>query len=290
MTDPYRGGPAGPDRDGPDRGLEDALRSALQHSAPASDYDDLVLSVHHKVGVKRRRRAIGTGVVAVAAVGVFATGGAVVLGNIGEGEVTPAAQMTNGAAPFQPVPPPNPPGGSYEDGNAWDVPDARPTGIDSLDALGAPSNLVATPGLNPLSGVLICASGPDADGLSDASLSSHYEGQTDSEIQSVRISITGWEDGGVDLDQFRNGEVGCTWPADRLNEVDWTGEGDGLLTPPYPSGTGRQVTGAMVDVGDYTVGVTVESNNDQLAADTAVEIAGATAANLEALDPERAGS
>lgn len=287
------------DQNGPNgsQDLENALRRALQHSAPASDYDDLVQSVHRKVGVRRRRRAVGTVVGAAAAVGVFATGGILIADNLTTSELPPASHMNgeterpSDGVPWQDTEPPLPAGGAYESGNAWEIPDPRPTGIAALDALGEPATYSATPGGSPLPVIISCGSG-SGEGLSVAGINALYQAEsgTGEEIQTVQISVSGWEDGDGGLDRFRADDFPCTWAEGAINERDWTGSGEGLLTDVYETGYGRNAVGALVPVGEYTVGITVEGEDTQLAAETAVEVAEKTADNLRALDPERAGS
>lgn len=280
--------------EGSNRDLEYALRRALQHSAPASDYDDLVHRVHHRVGVKRRRRAIGTAVAGVAAAGVIATGGVLVLGELNSPELLPAAHYTDGepsptGAPWQPSEPPEPANGIYGDGNAWEIPDPRPTGISDLDAMGAPAAFVTTPGVSSLPGIIECGSGWEAgEGLPVAGMNVLYSDES-SDLSEIRIAISGWDEDAT-LDQFRDEAFPCTWVGDEINETEWTGQGEALLTQLYSTSTGQTFVGVLIPVGQYTVGVTVEGEDTVLTTEVASEVAVKTVENLRALDPERAGS
>lgn len=199
-----------------------------------------------------------------------------------------------GEAPWQDAEPPLPEGGLEPENpdwpNAWEIPDARPTGVEGLDAFGAPKQGLNYPRLVPVPGVMVCNTG--AEDVEPAAGQSwfYYVDGTDPWAGSVDISVTGWEDSQAAMDALREDTMTfCV----RDTEGDWQpldwadhqGDEDYLL---YEAGstTGLDHSFAIVRQGDYLVGVTVTKADVADQAALAGEIGAKMADNLEALDAD----
>ncbi|USQ80696.1 hypothetical protein [Ornithinimicrobium faecis] len=287
------------------------LRGALGNTD--FDYESLVGGVHRRAGRIRRRRAIATGA-AVAVLGPALVGGAALvlpdmLGDEGT-VVGPAAstdvavettqeptdqaeqtgEQTPDAPPWQDAEPPLPEGGAEPENedlpNAWEIPDARPTGVSVLEGFGVPQTFSNYPRTVPVMGLMTCDPG-NAGGvepLAGQSVTYYEEGM---DGLSIDIHVTGWEDSAAALDGLVNDDyTSCVWD-DRAGEVEpWPGhEGDEdyLLFP----GTEPGLDAAVVRQGDYLIAVTVRDGSDTGSeTEIATEIASKQADNLEALDPD----
>lgn len=290
-------------------GGRDSLRSAL-HSAvdrEQFDYDALVAGVHQRAGRIRRRRAIATGA-ALAVLGPALVGGAaLVLPDIlptGDGDSTVIAPATRPddvetttsadeatttaepEAPWQDPAPPLPEGGlevNEEVPNAWEIPDARPSGVDALEELGAPKYAAAYPRTVPVMGLMVCDPGREGGAEPEAAHSfGYYPDSGDGLV--IDLQVTGWADSDAAFDGLVEDDYTlCTWDGDPGEPQQWTGhEGeDGylLLTPDADRAA------AVVRQGDYLVAVTVMDGTAEQNVEVATQIASRTADNLEVLDP-----
>ncbi|WP_109471722.1 hypothetical protein [Ornithinimicrobium cavernae] len=193
--------------------------------------------------------------------------------------------------PWQEAAPPLPEGGLQpgDSGNAWEIPDARPTGVAALDEFGAPqlgSNYRRTV---PVSGPMVCngagpGSGPGVEPLAGQEWMYYHEGGSWAP-GTVTIQVTGWEDSVWARDALRDATMTyCVRDADgdweRLTWAGRDGDDDYLLYRATSAGVDYRF--AVVRRGDYLVGVTVTGTTG---ADVAAEVASRTADNLEALDP-----
>ncbi|WP_114905632.1 hypothetical protein [Ornithinimicrobium murale] len=206
----------------------------------------------------------------------------------------PAAPAVDSEAPWQDTPPPLPEGGLLPENpdwpNAWEIPDARPSGVDHLDAFGAPRLAMNYPRMVPLPGVMVCNTGAeDVEPLAGQNWM-YYEDGTDLDSGVVDIVVTGWADSGAARDALRDGTMTfCVrnTPAGWVQH-EWPGhEGDDdYLLYETVAGAGHAHYMAVVRQGDYLVGVTVTDPTGPARAEVAAEIADKTADNLEALDPD----
>lgn len=295
------------------------------------DYAALIAGSQQRAGRIRRRRALAVGA-AVAVLGPALVGGATlvlpeILPDNGSGTVLPAASgdtagatsapLTDDAsatsapaasqAPWQDAEPPMPEGGPDPDNpdfpNAWVIPDARPTGVGELDALGAPQLFMNYPRIAPVMGLMTCDPGR-ADGVEPvaaqhASLSPDDESGSAQSDLLIDITVTGWQDSNA----ARDGVIGdsytlCTWDSQVGQAQPWPGhEGDADYRL-YETDTPGQAA-AVVRQGDYLVAITVQTassgtptegttaakTSSQQSVDVAAEIASKMADNLEVLDP-----
>lgn len=294
-----------------DDDISQMLRGALGDTD--FDYESLVAGAHQRAGRIRRRRAIAAGT-AVAVLGpALAGGAALVLPDLltQDGQVVAPAATTDSVLETlqdpaedtsEPTAGPTAEDPPWQDGelllpapednlddeagdNAWTVPDARPVGVEELEALGAPQQHLAGGRMAPVMGLMTCD--PGRDGGVSVIASDHWsyfaEGGGG---PSVDLTITGWEDSTAAWDGLINDAyTSCVWDGDVGPAEPLPGhEGDGdyaLFTD-----ADRQVA-AVVRQGDYLIAVTVRDETD-LAAGTevAAEVASKTADNLEALDPD----
>lgn len=204
-----------------------------------------------------------------------------------------AASAEATTPPWQDGQPPLPEGGMSPENpdwpNAWEIPDARPTGVERLDDLGAPKLGMNYPRMVPVSGVMVCNTGADDVEPVAAQNWMYYEGDgTGLDSDMVDIVVTGWEDSTAARDALRDDTMTfCVRDtADGWQQLEWAGhEGDDdFLLYEATSTTPFEHDIAIVRQGDYVIGVTVtDSAGDGTAA--AGEIARKTADNLEALDP-----
>lgn len=205
-----------------------------------------------------------------------------------ETSASPAAG--EGSPPWQDSPPPLPEGGLEPENpdlpNAWEIPDARPTGVAALDAFGAPRMGMNYPRMVPVFDVMVCNTGAeDVEPLAGQDWM-YYLDDTEP-AGSIDIVVTGWEDSTAARDALRDDtmnfcvrDVAGDW--EPLEWADHERDEDYLL---YQAGSaGREFGFAIVRQGDYLVGVTVSDTTDNV--ETAAEIASRTADNLEALDPD----
>lgn len=296
------------EKDGP-RGLDEELRWVLGGSAEHFDYDALVAGTKVRARRIRRRRAVAQGVAAVVLVPTLVGTGFLVNSSLQgreAGSTGPAASSSADVSatqddatqtsvavqdgpPFQdadllpeaPAPETNP-----DLPNRWQVPDVRPTGIDFLDAFGAPRTVLAYPRTVPLAGMV--STGEGVEPHSAASWSFH-DGTNDVEQETVDITVTGWDDAATAMAALR---------ADApVTDARWDGD---LMVRPWPAhhdtehlmvdlpGTPLPTVGALIRQGDYLVGVTVQAGTVEVAAEAAGRIAEQSAANLAHLDPEHA--
>lgn len=289
---------------GPTNDLEHVLRRSLQQSDPNVDYAALLDRVERRVTTHRRRRAVGTVAGAFAAAGIIA-GGVVIINDqllqplesasapSAIGEAPSAQEPAEDGTPWQNTTPPEASDEVLISEGEWEIPDARPSGIAELDALGAPDSTIIDPAVSPLPLILTCSPADTAAGeVAVTGVNYNYTAESDAglDVDMVRISVTGWEDGSPGTDRLRDPGFHCAWPGSGPEEVTWPGAGDGLLTAPVEGFGSGETVGAVISQGDYLVGVTVRGTDATAAAELAVEIATKTAQNLEELDSERAGS
>lgn len=274
------------------------------------DYAALVEGVHQRAGRIRRRRALTTGAI-VAVFGPALLGGsALVLPDLlpgaDQGSVTPAetpeAALTEvpeptplaeteasgeiQEPPWQDAEPPPPASGlgAGESDNAWEIPDARPTGVAYLEALGPPDTGGDYRLVMPVFGPMVGNTGAE-DYRPEAGQSWTY-GSTDT--GAVDINVTGWADSVAARDALRDDTMAAyqrdtEGPWQQHEWADHQGDDDYLL---YTATDGsRQFGFAVVRQGDYLIGVTVTDTTGEINAETAAEIASKTAENMEALDP-----
>lgn len=194
--------------------------------------------------------------------------------------------------PWQDSPPPLPEGGMEPENpdlpNAWEIPDARPTGVDYLDQFGAPRQGMNYPRLVPVFGVMACNTG--AQDIEPEAGQSWMYYLDDSSSGTVDISITGWADSTAARDALREDTMTfCVRDTtDGWEQVEWAeraGDEDYLRYRAHTA-TGLASGFAIVRQGDYLVGVTVTAPASEDATEVAAEIAARTADNLEALDVE----
>lgn len=324
-----------PPRD-PRRSVDDELRSILGAAQPDFDVDALVAGTTARAGRIRRRQALARTAVAAVLVPTLAGTGWVVTQRLSvdagpdavvasQTSTDPAASTTDApvtddaATTELPGTAPDASPAPYQDPaalpeltevstnpdlpNREEIPDARPTGIPELDALGAPTGsiyprAVALPGF--VASRDIVGMDPDT-GIEEHSgrtfdwLVGSADGPT-----SVELSLTLWDDAGHALEQLRTGgtELNTVWlggetPEGRLpvglpDLLPWPGhEGSAdhlLVRSPIRDGQ----YGALLRQGDYLVGVAVVGDDPQASGDLAATIAEQTAANLVALDPAHA--
>lgn len=296
-----------PDPDGESRVGQELCRAV---GAVDFDYAALVDGVHQRVGRIRRRRALTTGAI-VAVFGPALLGGSALVlpdllpGGV-QGSVTPAqtpvasltetpestplsqAETTAQAQqpPWQESAPPLPTDGvdDVESGNAWSIPDARPTGVPYLEALGAPDAggdyRLVMPVFGPLSG-----NTGEEDYRPEAGQSWSYGS---SDTGAVDINVTGWADSVAVRDALRDDTSKAyvrdtSGPWERQTWATHEGDDDYLL---YTATDGVSQFGfAVVRQGDYLIGVSVTDRTGERNAEIAAEIASRTADNMEALDP-----
>ena len=274
---------------------DEDLRHLLRREVGEAEFEYrvLVAGVHQRAGRLRRRRALAAGA-AVAVLGPALLGGAaqVLPSLLPSGVDSVAAASTSGVAevkeasapPFQEGVPPLPAGGmeSSDGANAWDIPDARPTDVAFLEELGAPRQGLDHADVVPVSGGMSCNTGT-VDVQPVAGQSWFYYGDGGYEQGTIVIQVTGWSDSQLVRDLIRDDTMtSCVRATD--TQWDTLEESEDLLL--YRSEVnGLQLGFAVVRQGDYLLGVTVTSTDWLDNADTAVEIAAKTAANLEALDP-----
>lgn len=290
-----------------DDDISQMLRGALGNTD--FDYESLVAGAHQRAGRIRRRRAVAVGA-AVAVLGPALVGGAALVvpdlltqeGNVVAPAATsdpvletlqdPAEDTTEPTAedpPWQdgellmPAPEDNL---DDEDGdNAWPIPDARPLGVDRVEALGAPQQHLAGGRMAPVMGLMTCD--PGRDGGVSVIASDHWSYfPEEGGGASIDLTITGWEDSTAAWDGLINDTyTACVWntdvgPAEPLPGHE--GDGDYALF----TAAGAQVA-AVVRQGDYLVAVSVRGEADPAAgSEVAAEIASKTADNLAALDPD----
>lgn len=295
----------------PSRNLEDLLRDSLQQ-VPDADYDALVAGVHRRAAAIRRRRVVTSGLAAAVLVPALTLGGVALLDRAPttppDGPVAPMIGTEPGPAteapPTTELPSPAPddgppwqdgelplPEGGIETGtipNAWDIPDARPTGVELLDDLGAPQHASDYPRIAPLTGVMACNDLGNEDGLEPvAGQSWSYWEQ--GPFRGVEITVTGWEDSLAAMQGLAEDSLHCAWDDGARAQVEWLGHPEDYLNEPVEGTFAGWYGIAAVRQGDYLVGVTVQHDDSTVAHLTAQEIAVKTAENLAVLDPEHGG-
>ncbi len=205
-----------------------------------------------------------------------------------------AAVEGDAAPPWQDSQPPLPEGGMSPENpdlpNAWQIPDARPTGVDYLDGFGAPRMGMNYPRMVPVFDAMVCNTGADdVEPLAGQNWMYYLGDGTDLDADSVDIVVTGWEDSTAARDALRDDTMTfCV----RDTEGDWQqlewaeheGDDDYLLYQ-AGSGTGLDHSLAIVRQGDYLVGVTVTGTRGEAKVGGAAEIASKMADNLEVLAP-----
>lgn len=293
--------------------LDEVLRRSLRDAGAGFDYDALVAGVHHRAHRIRVRRTVGT-LAAAAVFGPALVGGALALPNlVGDdvGIAPPAgtddtvATVTEDGPPFQDGELALPPGGEEFAAieNAWEIPDARPTGVALLEEWRSPQSLSNYPRIPVLMGLMVCDPGNPGGAEPLAGQAWHYapgEDESGSMWESVDIQVTGWADGEAAMEGLRDDALACRWDTGLKGEplqaeMPWPGKADDpdyYLNEPFQfEGFDESVWvgAAAVQTGDYVIGVTVEHVDRETAVASAQEIADKTAANLAYLDPERAG-
>jgi len=292
-----------------DERAEDDLARDVRRAVAAAefDYPALVREVHRRADRIRRRRVIVTGagvlVLAPAALGgVFLVLPSLLPSGIPAVDTrlapVPAPSAPGPASPSAPVPatpepgdPPwqegVPPQAAWWDGpeedlpNAWEIPDARPTGIQGLDALGAPDYAADYPWIVPVEGLMSCDPARTG-GVQPVAGRTHA--YSSGGVEALTIQVTGWEDSVAARDGLvADGYTLCSWdraPGEPLGWAGHEGDPDHLLF--LPQGADRPA--AVVRQGDYLVAVTGGDASEGTVRLVA-EVAEKTAANLEALDP-----
>lgn len=292
--------------------LDLQLRRAVDDGADF-DYAALVAGTRSRATRLRRRQTVTRAVAAAVLVPTLVgagwiagqtLGGApaqVELADTGETSTAPPTQEQTAAPdrpPYQDVdvlPPVAPDEGNPDYPNAWPVPDARPTGVEFLDALGAPSFHLTYPRVVPLDIYLAARADDGVEPVSGVSWG-WGDGTNDLEQDTVAITVTGWEDSATALAQLRDDTLEfATWFDGFPTELPWpdgVDGADGIAPEDRMLVSGEGVPGASAGVlvrqGDYLVGVTVNAGTEDEAVQVAVEIAGKTAANLLHLDAEHA--
>lgn len=313
-----------PDRRDDDR-LSAQLCRAV--GAADFDYATLVDGVHRRAGRIRRRRALATGAIVAVVGPALLGGSAMVLPDLLPGGTNPMAPVETQVAalsdeatgdpatqaeplaqeqastapptetgartaeepPWQDTAPPLPEGGADEvdPDNAWDVPDARPTGVEYLDALGPPARGGDYHLVVPVSGPMACDGGQQRTSpLPAAGQSWSYF--HDDLAGEVNIQVTGWEDSATARDGLREGTMTyCIRDADGgWERFDWAGhEGDEDYLLYEAASNGIDYSFAVVRQGDYLIGVTVTDATMDARLEVAAEVASKTAENMQALDP-----
>lgn len=191
--------------------------------------------------------------------------------------------------PWQDGAPPLPEGGldSADSGNAWQIPDARPTGVSYLDQFGAPQQGSDYADTVPVSGAMMGNTGEDGP-RPVAGQSWAYYTDDSWAAGAVDIQITGWEDSAAARDGIRDNTLGSFVDGtdSGWQPLDWAehaGSADHLLY--RATAEGLELGFALVRQGDYLIGVTVTDTTGEVNAASAAEIAGKTADNMQALDP-----
>lgn len=203
--------------------LDDDLRDALGGPDGTNfDYDALVAGTKARASRIRRRRvaqqAVTVAVLAPVLVGTGWLVGTNLSGAPDQAQVASTTEATGADAaevtteapatgevprtdevPFQDVdllPDSTPDAENPDLPNAWDVPDVRPTGVDFLDAMGAPVLDLRYPRILPLPTFMVGNDQGLVDGvepLAGAEWSFADEG-AGMFPDSVEITVTGWED------------------------------------------------------------------------------------------------
>lgn len=306
------------------KSLDETLREAL-HSAPDGfDYDALVAGTHQRAGRIRRRRTVGTLAAAAVLVPGLVGGGVLVNNMIQDqaGQVTPApagpsddtdqrtgddTRTTDDAARTTEVPttppwqdgtlPEAPPDGTSDSGNAWEIPDPRPTGVAFLEQFEGPQQLLQGPKMAPVMGAMTCNRDDRAAWLSPSAAANWFYNLDEGDDTSVDLVVTGWEDGDAAMDALRADELFCAWDVGENGESvqaekDWPGHAadqDRYLNETYPADgylSDHSVSVSVIRTGDYLVAVRVQDLDAEVAQGASTEIAEKTAENLAALDPE----
>ncbi|USQ80697.1 hypothetical protein NF556_03295 [Ornithinimicrobium faecis] len=292
------------------------------------DYATLVDGVHQRAGRIRRRRALTTGAVVAVFGPALLGGSAMVLpgllpGGV-EGTVTPAetplAALTEEAEPtpeagadtetagdangrtaeaepgqvqdppWQETAPPLPEGGldDANSGNAWEIPDARPTGVAHLEGFGAPQQALITRRAMPVMGAMVGNTGVEDMAPVAGQSWFYYHEDNGSSGGNVQLQVTGWDDSRAARDAIRDDTL-MNFVRDTDDEwqrLDWSehmADDDYLLY--RATAGGRHLGFAVVRQGDYLIGVTVTDTEGEINAEVAGEIASKTADNMQALDP-----
>lgn len=176
--------------------------------------------------------------------------------------------------------------------NRWTVPDARPTGVAFLDALGAPQPTSQYPRQVPLMDFMMAdENGGGVEPHSGLSQYFYADGNAIDQ-NTVSLDVTAWDDSRAVLADLRiGGSLSLSrWADGTPRPVEWPGHADAdhLLVVDTDAGGDWPVAGALVRQGDYLVGVTARAQTWEEAVAAATEIALKAAANLSALDPEHA--
>lgn len=210
--------------------------------------------------------------------------------------------------PWQSTEPPEPV--SPDDGsglvpNRIELPDARPVGIEFLDAFGGPEGEFVGPRQMPLGTFMAGNLEPGIEPHSGVQWF-YYDDGNAIDQDSLELIITAWDDGAEAMELVRAGspDLSARWIGDGAEVIDppepqpWPGheDDDHLLVgveQALENGSTHQLGGAVVRHGDYLVGVTVRASPGDGGVDTqdeavavAAEIAQKTADNLAYLDPE----
>ena len=206
--------------------------------------------------------------------------------------------------PWQDEQPPSAPsptggeGGQVDSGNAWEIPDPRPTGVDALDDLGTPRMDMSYRRLAPAMGAMVCNGPAEESGLTPVGGRNwSFDAQEPGDRRGVEITVTAWDDGAEAMQGLREDTLSCSWddidrPESVQAETTWPGredDPDHYLNEPYPGNgslSDHSVSVAAVRTGNYLVAVTVRDPDPGVASEAATEIAEKTAENLAALDPE----
>lgn len=220
-----------------------------------------------------------------------------------DGGVTTGPPVADGP-PYQDQEPPEPPDGTEEGSlpNRIEIPDPRPTGVDLLDELGAPQLAHIYPRGVPLMGFLRGNEVP-GDEPHSSRYWSYFDPAAGMSSKQVEIVLTAWDDSTGPMAQLRDEGSGYAFdwvglwgdgpseeePLPVIDRWSWTGHEDDagrLLLTQQESGVPGITAGAVIRQGDYLVGVTVITADQDESVAAATEIAEKSAANLAHLDPD----
>ena len=284
------------------------------------DVDDLADRIGRAARRKRRSglalRSVGVvataGVVAAAVAGIpwhgpLAPGGPGATDDTTETSPavadTPSDPAPTQTPPYQPTSPEQLLDRDPDQGNPWDIPDPRPTGLPELDDLGVQvwtsgDSVSPVPGLR-CPDLLNSSAYPETEGNPSPEAAVGWShGDLAADDRWVGIHVTGWTDPEAALEII----TACDWEG--LGELpvaqtdtDLQAGQLGDLTPwlygeyadeVMEPGLNGPASYALVHVGTYLIGVTViDSGSDADRLQLATTIAQQTAANLAFLDPAR---
>lgn len=170
--------------------------------------------------------------------------------------------------------------------NAWEVPDARPSGVDYLAEFGAPQRASEYARIAPVEGAMECNTGAeDASPLAGQSWS-YFHDEGGSAAGSAYLHVTGWQDSRAAFEAIRDDTMTYCVRSVEWQQVPWEGHQDAADSLLYEAADGSLRHGfAVVRQGDYLIAVTVTDESGAVNAAVAAETADKMAQNMAALDP-----